>query len=147
MTLVHGSAVPTGDASPLPARRAKLVLNDGSTIGFSIPAGVTDAAALADMRRFHFAIAKGHSRRIVHVDGPPGRARYRATSAGLKRINSPLPTRQWLWWAWRVALSYAEKWLTIARRATVERHLVAQQMAEIDAAIAKATTPNAGERG
>ena len=110
-----------------------------STMSFSVPDGVTDEQAFAELRRLHLASAKGRARRIVSIDGPPGRRRWRITPDGPVSLRQSGLSWRRIAWAAKVARSYVAMWLTVASRATINRGHVRREMARLDAAIAKAT--------
>nr|WP_312446829.1 hypothetical protein [Brevundimonas naejangsanensis] len=94
-------------------RRLNVVTGAKSYIGLSVPAWVSDERALAETLRVLERVEWGRARRIVSIDGGSG-----AT------------------WAVKVAMAYAEMWLTIAFRATFGRRATKRRIDGIRASFA-----------
>jgi hypothetical protein len=110
------------------------IKTDRSVTSFDVTDTLSTADAISSHRKVMLRIAKGHSRRIVSIDGPPSRKRYWFVHGSFMRIESPFPYWETTVWALRVARSYLVVWANVTHRATLGRHIVRAAMAELDGA-------------
>jgi len=82
-------------------------------VGYSVAEGVSRLTVETEVRRALIAAERGHSRRIVSIDGPP---------------SALIP---WIKWAAKCCISAANQPLTVFARATIYRRRTEARVAMI----------------